>query len=169
MRQIMSDKVLVSHLSFLWLPAEVTRESNSNRLFRLAALILLSICLFNQRTCSQISPPGLSNTKLVVWGAVGFNQHLGKHWTATTYLGVSRQSDPDSWRFLHKQAISVINQEFLYQFNNHWQLSMAGSFRRQEEYQAEAPYQAEEPSFRYEIRYYSRLYYRHQAGKLSFT
>src|SRR5690242_1227226 len=104
MQRMMKYEVIVSGVCSLPLPKELNRNSRRTRLFRLLVLILFSVCFFKQLTYSQISPPGLSNTKLVVWGAIGFNQHLGKHWTATTYLGISRESDPDSWSFLHKQA-----------------------------------------------------------------
>lgn len=130
--------------------------------FTFALLILIIQPLY-----AQISPPGLDGTKTVSWGVVGFSQALNKRLTLTVYGGASRMSDPKSWGLLHKQGIAVYNQEFLYKLSPRWQISVANSFRIQNLYADEAPYEAEDPSYRYELRYYGRLYYRQQFNKVS--
>lgn len=118
---------------------------------------------------AQLSPPGLDGTQAVAWGAVGFNQQLNKKITLIAYGGLGRMSDPDSWALAHKPGIGVYNQEFQYKFNSHWQLSLAQSFRAQNLYSEEAPYEPEDPAHRYELRYYARLYHKRTLGKLAAT
>ena len=133
---------------------------------RICAFVILYSFLNSDLVFAQVSPPGLNGTKGVSWGAVGFNQALGKRWSAILYAGVSRMSDPDNWSVVKKPAISVYNQEFQYKFNKTWQVSFAQSFRYQNEYEKETPYLESNPAFRYELRYYARIYYRHQLGRV---
>lgn len=118
---------------------------------------------------AQISPPGLDGTQATGWAAVGFNQELGKKLTLIVYGGLGRMSDPDSWALLHKPSIGVYNQEFQYKFSSRWQLSLAQSFRVQNLYAKKEPYEAQDPAHRYEIRYYARLYHKHNLGRVSAT
>lgn len=114
---------------------------------------------------AQVTPPGLDGTQATGWVAVAFNQELGKNLTLIAYGGMGRMSDPDSWALLHKPSIKIYNQEFQYKFSNRWQLSLVQSFRVQNLYAKKEPYEAEDPAHRYEIRYYARLYHKHNFGK----
>lgn len=126
--------------------------------------LVLSISTF-----AQITPPGLDGTKIVAWSAIGFTQTLNPKWTMTTYLGGARMSDPDSWSPVQKQSIGVFDQSFQYKFNSTWQASLAASFRLQNKYEEEAPYEPKNPSYRYELRYYGRIYYKQQLGHFAMT
>ena len=109
----------------------------------------------------------MDDTNAVAWGAIGINQQLSNRWSVTVYAGAARESDPDNVKPLTKQAIFVVNQETQYKFNAHWQLLLGLSFRSQERYQEQAPYEPQHPAFRDEARYYLRLYYRHNVGKVA--
>jgi hypothetical protein len=111
----------------------------------------------------------MDDTNAVSWGAVGINQQISKRWSTTAYLGYARESNPDDYSLLTKSAIFVANQETQYLFNAHWQLSLCSSFRIQNRYRKEAPYTVNDPDVRNEIRFYSRLYYRHHLGKVNMT
>jgi hypothetical protein len=118
---------------------------------------------------AQISPPGMDDTRAVVWGAVGFTQNLGPKWQTMVYLGASRESNPNNYSFLTKPAISVIDFSQLYRFNEHWSLSAAVSYREQNRYSDDPPYGSKDPGIRDEMRYYMRLYYRHKINRIQFT
>ena len=122
-------------------------------------LIITSLPAF-----AQLSPPGLDGTHIAAWGAVGVSQVLSPKWTVTAYLGGARMSDPDSWSPLNKQSIAVYNHEFQYKFSPTWQVSLCNSIRLQNKYDEEAPYEAKDPSYRWELRHYGRLYYKQQLG-----
>lgn len=121
---------------------------------------LLLACLLCVELSAQISPPGLDDTNTAVWGAVGFLQNFGKKWSTTFYVGTSFDSNPNNISPIQRPAIAVINQESLYKFNNHWQIALCTSYRTQNEYNEENPFEASDPSLRKEIRYYLRMYYR---------
>jgi len=125
--------------------------------------------LLNSPLFAQLSPPGLDDTQAVAWGAVGFSQALGKKVTLIAYGGLGRLGEPTHWAPLQKPGIGVYNQEFQYKFSTQWQLSLAQSFRAQNLYSKEDPYEAEDPSQRFELRYYARLYHKRTLGKLAAT
>lgn len=134
----------------------------------LAAACLLLLMLHVQMY-AQLSPPGIDGAKAVAWGAIGFSQPVGNKWSVTAYVGGARQSNPNTNNPVHKSAILVINQEWLYNFNAHWQLAVCNSFRTQDIYAHESPYEQGEPGVRNELRYYLRLYYKQPThGKVSF-
>lgn len=135
---------------------------------RYAIVILLHFAGFLPAV-AQISPPGLDDTRAVVWGAVGLTQNLGAKWQSMVYLGASRESNPTNYSFLSKPAISVIDFSQLYRFNDHWSLSGAVSYRKQNRYNDDPPYEAKNPGIRDERRYYMRLYYRHKIGRIALT
>lgn len=139
--------------------------------FRAFALVAFFFLLGMFHVQAQISSPGVSGSKAVTWGALGVTQHLGNNnrWVSTTYVGLARKSDPHSWDLVKKQGLLVLNEEVVYGFNPHWQLSAALSFREQNEYASEAPYALEDPAHKYEVRYYSRLYYKHKLKQVSMT
>ncbi|MBC3541248.1 DUF2490 domain-containing protein [Rufibacter sediminis] len=153
----------------LFAPAFRYFSSVSFNLFRWRFTALAFLLLLSFWCQAQISPPGVSSTQGVSWAALGLSQHLGSRWTSTTYAGVARESDPDNWALLKKQGLLVLNQEVVYGFTPHWQLSVAGSLRRQNEYASDAPYELENPAYRYEARYYSRLYYKHKIRQVAMT
>jgi hypothetical protein len=117
----------------------------------------------------QISPPGMDDTNVVAWGAIGINQQIGKKWAVTVYGGAARESNPNNTNLLQKQAIVVFNQETQYQFNSHWLLSFCSSFRIQDRYKEDAPSELQNPPLRDEARLYLRLYYKHSLRKIGMT
>jgi hypothetical protein len=119
---------------------------------------------------AQLTPPGLDGAKTVGWVAVGFSQTLSQRWSTTVYAGTSTQSSLDNYAFWQKPAISVLNQEWAYQFAQRWQLVLGGSFRFQDLYEETPPYEPKQPAARNEIRAYTRLFFRHtQGSKLSWA
>jgi hypothetical protein len=116
----------------------------------------------------QISPPGLDGAKLISWGAVGVNQQFGKKWSTTLYFGGSTQSDPDNFATFQKSGIFVLNQETLFRVSHHWQVAFCTSLRRQFQYEDQAPFSKEDPPWKKEIRYYTRLFYRYEKGSTTF-
>ena len=129
---------------------------------RYVALILLCFAAFLP-AFSQISPPGLDDTRAVAWAAVGFSQQTGPRWQTTVYLGGSRESTHDDFSLFKRFAIGVMDFSELYRINDHWSVVGAVSFRKQD------MYDLQETTFRQEIRYYARLYYRHKFNKISFA
>ena len=129
------------------------------------------LILLSRPVNAQISPPGLDDTNLAFWTAIGASQELSKKWSVTAYVGEARQSSPDNYRMMSKQAIFVVNQEAQYSFSKLWAASVCASFRVQSRYEHTAPYEAAEPSMKDEARAYSRVYYRPKAGttQLSFS
>lgn len=127
----------------------------------------LFFCLFGELVSAQVSPPGLDGTRLVSWGAVGFSQTLNQRLTLSMYAGGARMSDPDNWSLLHKSGIAVYNHELQYKFSPTWQVSLANSLRLQSLYTDDSPFEKEDPSYRFELRHYARLYYKQQYGKLA--
>ncbi|HEV7379619.1 MAG TPA: DUF2490 domain-containing protein [Dyadobacter sp.] len=136
------------------------------KFFALLAIVLSSCAI---PAFAQISPPGLDDTNLATWGAVGFSQDLNPKWTLTAYLGGARVSNPDRWFPLKKQSIAVYNHEFQYKFNPRWQASLCSSIRLQNKYDEEFPYRPADQAYRWEIRYYGRLYNKQQVGKVNMT
>ncbi|WP_207435593.1 DUF2490 domain-containing protein [Sabulibacter ruber] len=132
-------------------------------------LVAILFILLISSAHAQISPPGVGSTKGVSWGAIGLTQHLGTRWVSSTYVGVARESDPDNWALFKKQGLLVLNEEISYGVNSHWQFSVAGSFRRQNEYSSEPPYEREDPAHKKEVRFYSRLQYKHQLKRVAIT
>lgn len=114
---------------------------------------------------AQLTAPGLEGAKAVGWIAAGFTQTLSPRWSTTLYAGTSRQSSLASYAFWQKQAISVVNQEWAYQYTPHWQLVVAASIRFQDLYEESPPYEPRDPAIRDELRAYARLFFRHTQGK----
>jgi hypothetical protein len=136
---------------------------------KFSALLGLILSLYSISGFSQISPPGLDDTNIATWAALGFSQQLNPKWSLTAYLGGARVSNPDSWFPLKKQSIAVYNHEFQYKFNPKWQASICSSIRLQNKYEEEFPYEAALQAYRWEIRYYGRLYRKQQIGKWNMT
>jgi hypothetical protein len=135
-------------------------------------LLIISITLLMYTTgFSQISSPGLGKTKTASWMALGVRQDLDTmhRWQSVTYVGMGRKSNPDNWDPLRKRAILVFNQEFYHRLNEHWQNSFALSYRRQDEYTKDAPYQRNTPDIQQEFRIYSRISYTLKSSKFKFV
>jgi hypothetical protein len=130
-------------------------------LVRYIALFLACFGAFLSAS-GQISPPGLDDTKAVVWAAVGFTQQWNSKWQTSFYTGGSRESNANNYSLLVRQAIAVIDVNQLYRFNEHWSLAGCLSYRKQDFYE-------EGKILRDEIRYYARLYYRHKIKRLLLT
>lgn len=132
-------------------------------------VVLLFSVLFGSSLYAQISPPGMDDTNAVLWGAAAVSQQIGKSWMVSAYAGIARESDPDNWSLLRKQAIFVINQQTRYLLSKKWQLAFCSSLRKQKIYLDTEPYSVDDPSLRNELRYYLRLYYRTNTGRFNLT
>ncbi|ASE64074.1 DUF2490 domain-containing protein [Chryseobacterium indologenes] len=114
---------------------------------------------------AQISPPGLGDASTAFWSAFGVKRQLdslGKKSTMS-YIAIGRKSSPDNDNLFSKQAIFVVNHEFYHSFAPHQQYSYAISYRRQPQYESEAPYEKE--STEQEFRIYGRYAYTFDLGK----
>jgi len=136
-------------------------------------LNILFLYLFGDNVFSQISPPGLGKANVAGWFALGIRQELdtiaGKGWQSMSYIGLGRKSNPDNYNPYFKQGILIINQEFYHQFHNDWQYSLALSYRRQNEYSDEPPYESEDPKLKQEFRIYSRISYLFSSSHIKLT
>ncbi len=128
---------------------------------RIVTIVIFT--LFLGKCFSQISPPGLGKAHTADWFALGIRQKLNtigaKDWQSMSYIGLGRKSNPDNYDPFFKSAILVVNQEFYHQFHNDWQYSFALSYRRQDEYLDNPPYERENPKIKQEFRVYGRLSY----------
>lgn len=118
------------------------------------------LLLFNFIASAQVIPPGLGSTKAASWLAVGIQQDLdtaARGWSSTTYVGVARMSSPDTHNMFEKQGVFIFNQEFKHDFHEDWEYSLAFSYRRQNEYEDEPPYEKEDPGLKQEFRLYGRF------------
>ncbi|PWN62116.1 hypothetical protein C1638_016545 [Chryseobacterium oncorhynchi] len=114
---------------------------------------------------AQISPPGLGDANTAFWSAFGVKRELdslGKKQTMS-YIALGRKSSPDNDNLLAKQAIFVLNHEIYNSFAPHQQYSYAISYRRQPQYESDAPYEKENTE--QEFRIYGRYAYTFNLGK----
>ncbi|MCC6599074.1 MAG: DUF2490 domain-containing protein [Crocinitomicaceae bacterium] len=120
---------------------------------------LLVFVLYCHLAITQITPPGLGDTKMAGWIATGVRQALdtsgSKH--SVIYFGAGRISTPSSFNPYNKPAIIILNKEFYNRFHKHWQYSLAVSYRRQNEYRKIPPYEEGNPSVKQEFRAYGRF------------
>ena len=86
-----------------------------------------------------------------------------------SYIGFGRKSNPDNYDPFFKSAIVVINQEFYHQFRDHWQYSLALSYRNQDEYVHNPPYEHGNPKSKQEFRLYGRFSYILNTPHIKFT
>lgn len=86
-----------------------------------------------------------------------------------TYIGLGRKSQPDTYDPLYQPAIFVVNQEFYRQLSTAFQYSVALSYRKQNQYLSEPPYQNASPDTKQEFRAYGRFAYNLQTAKLKFA
>ena len=134
-------------------------------------LIFLLVTIVYSKCLAQFSPPGLGKTKVASWYAVGLKQYLNKeeNLNSTTYLGLGLISNPDSYNLFKKKSIYVINEEVSHRFKNHWQYSIALSYRWQRKYNSTEPYEKAIPKARQEIRYYNRFSYLNSIQKINYS
>jgi len=132
-------------------------------------IAFILVQFFIGSVCAQISPPGLDDTNAAFWTAVGISQKISDRWSFAVYAGAARESNPDNYSLVLKPAIFVVNQETQYQFDQHWSLSLCASYRTQNRYEEEAPYDEATPEIRKEARYYSRLYFKEKTGRVGLT
>lgn len=114
---------------------------------------------------AQISPPGLGDANTAFWSAFGVKRQLdsvGKKQTMS-YIAIGRKSSPDNDNLFSKQAIFVLNHEVYNSFAPHQQYSYAISYRRQPQYESDAPYEKENTE--QEFRIYGRYAYTFNLGK----
>jgi hypothetical protein len=128
-------------------------------------------CFTIHHVAAQISPPGLGVAHTVEWAAFGVRQDLDSlhRWQSMSYVGLGRKSNPDNYNLLYKPAILVLNQEFYRRFGKHWQQSFALSYRHQDVYAEQAPFEHTNPPFEQEFRAYSRLSYLLETPRLKFV
>jgi len=113
---------------------------------------------------AQISPPGLGDAKTAFWSAFGVKRQLDSldKKQALSYIAIGRKSSPDNDNLFAKQAIFVLNHEVYNSFAPHQQYSYAISYRRQPQYESEAPYDKENTE--QEFRLYGRYAYSFNLG-----
>lgn len=133
-------------------------------LYKILSLLFLVISPF-LLLHAQISPPGLGKAKTASWSAIGLKRQLDSTGTkeALTYLGLGTKSTPDDSHPFHKQAIFVLNHEVYHKFAKNQQYSYALSYRRQNVYDADAPYHGE--GVEQEFRLYGRYAYTFRFGE----
>lgn len=108
----------------------------------------------------QLTPPGLgSNSKMNLWFAVGLEQQLDSagRFRSMTYMGIAGQSTVDNSNVFDRLGILVVNEEVKFAFKPTWSVSLAASYRHQNEYEKVSPYLAAEDKFKQEFRLYSRI------------
>lgn len=120
---------------------------------------------------AQFSPPGLGKINTAGWFAVGVKQKLNDQKTVSsaTFLGVGRTSNPDNYNPLQRSAIYVVNQEILFRFAKHWETAGALSYRWQNNYKTEKPYQLDTPKGQQEIRTYGKISYLNHLGIMDYS
>lgn len=131
--------------------------------------LLVLFLVYTINVFGQISPPGLDDTNLAFWSALAMNQKLSDWWNVSVFVGESRQSEPDNLALVKKQAMYVINEETMFNFNKTMSLSACASYRVQNRYEAEKPYGPDDPETKNEQRYYLRFYIRERIGKTKLT
>ncbi|HJS01173.1 MAG TPA: DUF2490 domain-containing protein [Flavobacterium sp.] len=133
-------------------------------------LVFLSF-LFHSVCFAQFSPPGLGKINTATWFAVGVKQKLNdkKTISSATFLGVGRTSNPDNYNPLQRSAIYVVNQEITHHFAKHWEYAGALSYRLQNNYKTEKPYQLDSPGNQQEIRTYGKISYLDHWGLMDYS
>lgn len=123
-------------------------------------IVLLFMLLNDLHSFGQLTPPGLgSNTKMNGWFAIGLDQKLDSsgRFSSVTYFGLAGQSTVKNVNIFERLGIFVINEEIKYKFKPTWSVSLAASYRHQNEFEKTYPYVAAEDRFKQEFRVYARL------------
>lgn len=122
------------------------------------SLLLFVLC--STLSFAQLTPPGLgSNSKVNGWFAVGLDQKLDSagRFSSMTYFGMAGQSTIENTNMFDRLGILVFNQEVKFRFHPTWNVSLAASYRHQNEFEKTYPYLAAEDRFKQEFRVYSRI------------
>ncbi len=129
-------------------------------------LSMLFLGLLYIPVSAQITPPGLGEVNSSGWFAVGVKEYLNaeKHLTSTTFIGIGSTNSPGSDNPFGRGTIYVFNQEIEHRFAKHWKYSGALSYRWQNQFNEEPPYDA-----RQEVRVYGRYSYLHPGEFISFS
>lgn len=122
---------------------------------RFAILGCLGFCT---TALAQLSPPGMGETKIAYWSAIGVSQKVSENNSTTAYVGWGMISGTDSDSPLEKPSIFVVNEEFYHKFGKNWKGSLALSYRRQHEYD-ESEDLPETDVMQQEFRAYGRIQY----------
>lgn len=133
----------------------------------LPGLILVG-SLLTKSAKAQISPPGLSDTRLAAWMAIGVDQSFGKDksWQSISYVGYGFMSHPaPGYRFFEKPSMYILNEEVKKKLSDHFSITGALSYRGQYLYNKTSPYHKAIQDLKKEFRMYSKLTYGWKTGK----
>ena len=133
-----------------------------------ASIFLLGL----QRLAAQISPPGLSSTRVASWMALGLDQTFdtAKKWQSVSYLGFGFMSNPNgAYNFFEKPSMLIINEEVKRKLSNHISLTGALSYREQYLYNKKPPYHKIDPSVKKEFRIYGKITYSWNTTKIKWN
>ncbi|MBK9190149.1 MAG: DUF2490 domain-containing protein [Crocinitomicaceae bacterium] len=108
---------------------------------------------------AQINPPGLGESEIAGWFALGLRQNLDSldKKQILFYSGFASMSTPENQNIFHSPAMLILNSEFYHQFHKNWQYSCALSYRVQYEYEDDPPYESSVPGYKSEFRLYARF------------
>jgi len=133
--------------------------------------LLLSLMMVG-RLFAQISPPGLSDTRLASWMAIGLEQSLSEHpsWQSFSYIGYGFMSNAGGpYHLFENPSMLIINQEFKKKLTAHFSLTGAMSYRRQYRYADDRPYHRTEPPVKTELRTYGKFAYNWTTDKIKWN
>jgi len=115
-----------------------------------------------QSSSAQISPPGLSHTKVASWMALGLDQSLDvqRSWQSISYVGYGFMSNPSGhYNLFEKPSMFILNEELKKKLSDHLYLTGALSYREQYLYEKNTPYHKAALSTKREFRIYGKLSY----------
>lgn len=130
--------------------------------------ILSIVLLYARSSQAQISAPGLGDIELGNWYAVGLRQDITKDLESMTYVGTGFKIGEGDNPTAPRPSILVVNQEFYHDLNSHWKVSLAGSYRSQEEKISTISLE-NTTSIQQEFRVYGRVSYISKIGKAKLT
>lgn len=132
-------------------------------------IILISLCVVN--TYGQLSAPGLGDAKMASWLALGLRQNLNneKTFESLTYVGIGQKETENTKIFKSSPAIIVLNQEVYHKLNDDWKISLAASYRKQNDYFLDESTQVEKINVQQEFRLYGRASYNLSIGSVKLT
>ena len=133
--------------------------------YRPWVIMLLGTCAgfaFSFKVSGQISPPGLSDTRLASWMAIGLDQNISKDqsWSSVSYVGYGYMSNPHGrYNIFGKPSMFIFNEEVKKKLSQHVSLTGALSFRGQYLYNKQPPYHKATPGLKKEFRAYGKFTY----------
>ncbi len=136
-------------------------------------IIVSVLILFSAGLTAQIIPPGLGKTNTSSWLALGITQDLDTldvgGWKSTTYMGLGTLSHAHQSNPFKDLGIVVLNQEFYHNFAKNWQYSLALSYRQQNLFASEFPFEKATPRYKQEFRWYGRFSHFFRLHRLTIT